>query len=178
MVRALFAALFGKRPVAFHSTSPIDVTVLRLKQSIQHGPRLSVAGMRGTASAQRIRLCWTRPFVSNSFKPYFIGQCIPTERGTRLEGAFQMHPFIRTLMIGMFVSLLIVPLVAVVKHWQHTHDLAPALLASLAVVPAAYFMAGAVLVIVTISRWAARHDEAMIEAEIHRALQSGHTAQG
>ncbi|OWQ56180.1 hypothetical protein CEE60_03370 [Stenotrophomonas maltophilia] len=177
MVRALFVALFGKHHVAFHSTLPLEVTVLQLKQSIQHGPRLSVAGMRGTVSAQRIRLCWKRPFVSNSFKPYFIGQCIPTERGARLEGAFQMHPFIRTVMIGMFVSLLIFPLVAVVRHWQLTHELAPALFASLAVVPAAYFMAGAVLVIVKISRWAARDDETMIAAEIHRALQSGQNAQ-
>jgi hypothetical protein len=178
MVRALFAALFGKRHAVFHSTHPLEATVLQLRQSIQHGPRLSAAGMRGKLSAQRIRLCWKRPFVSNSFKPYFIGRCIPTERGARLEGAFQMHPFIRTLVIGMFVSLLIFPLVAVVEHWQLTDELAPALFASLAVVPAAYLIAAAVLVIVRISRWAARDDEAMIDAEIHRALQSGQSDQG
>jgi len=38
-------------------------------------------------------------------------------------------------------------------------------------------MAGAALVIVKISRWAARDDETMIAAEIHRALQSGQNTQ-
>ena len=62
----------------------------------------------GRLSANRIRLRYRRPFVHNSFAPVFVGALQATSSGTRIEGQFRMHRFVRIFLGVWFGFVLIV----------------------------------------------------------------------
>lgn len=93
--------LFGDSPAFFPTELPLDEAVRRLSSVVERDRFLS--GLRahegkrvfGSVSPSRVRLTWVTPFVSNIFRPRFVGRFEVMGARSVLVGKFGVLPVVR-----------------------------------------------------------------------------------
>lgn len=93
--------LFGDSPAAFPTDLSLDESIRHLSSVVEkHG---FLSGLRahegqrvfGKVSQRRVRLTWVTPFVSNIFRPRFVGRFETMDDKAVLVGKFGALPVVR-----------------------------------------------------------------------------------
>ncbi|WP_063573991.1 MULTISPECIES: hypothetical protein [Luteibacter] len=93
--------LFGDSPAAFPTDLSLDESIRRLSSVVEKDGFLS--GLRthegqrvfGSVTQRRVRLTWVTPFVSNVYRPRFVGRFVAVGDKTVLVGKFGVLPVVR-----------------------------------------------------------------------------------
>jgi hypothetical protein len=93
VIRWFMDLLYASAPVEFESLFDVDQSVRRLADATGRTVFAAVLQQRavGKVSASRVSLQRVIPFVTNSFKPYFIGEFRVSDHRVVLSGKFTMH---------------------------------------------------------------------------------------
>jgi hypothetical protein len=93
--------LFGDSPAAFPTDLSLDESIRRLSSVVEKDGFLSRlrthGGQRvfGSVARRRVRLTWVTPFVSNIFRPRFVGRFEAVGDKSVLVGKFGVLPVVR-----------------------------------------------------------------------------------
>lgn len=100
--------LFGGEAASFRSPHSPHEAATRLASAVKRTAfhTLFREGVVGKSTVDRVRLFRYRPFLSNSFAPYFTGSFQLRQGGTVLEGHFSMHWLTKAFMALWFGALL------------------------------------------------------------------------
>jgi len=164
MIRRLLNILYGNTPAAFESSFGLEESVRRLQAAAKRSPTSQQAV--GRVREDKVVLQRSIPFVSNSFKPFFIGRFKHTRSGVRLQGRFTMNWFVKafvTFWFGFCAFWIAMATYAVVTSDSSEQWWLP--LAGVAI-----FAAG--LGVVKVGTFFARSDIAWLTAVIEAALST------
>lgn len=104
MIRNPFNFFYGSIPAEFESKFSLDESIRRLERMTKRtsfGALTSQAAV-GRVTERRVILKRSIPFISNSFKPFFVGRLKRTRHGIILEGRFTMHWLIKAFLTYWF----------------------------------------------------------------------------
>ena len=162
----MFKLLFGANPTNFESAYSLDESVRRLSAATSASAFkvLTSQAAVGRVSRDRVSLQRVIPFVSNSFKPIFVGQFHETAGKVVLAGRFTLHWFTRAFMtfwfgFGMLWTAMATIVLAVAPQpglWWFP-------LAGLGVIACGFC-------IVMLCKWFARNDASWLSKVIQTAL--------
>lgn len=116
--------LFESEAASFRSPHSPHEAATRLASAVRRTAfhTLYREAVVGKSTVDRVRLFRYRPFVSNSFAPYFTGSFQLKHGGTVLEGHFSMHWLTKAFMALWFGALLLGLLYSAVYVFSNPAD--------------------------------------------------------
>ncbi|ASJ74426.1 hypothetical protein [Granulosicoccus antarcticus] len=167
-MKSIFHSIYGSEILEMAFDVPTDLAISRLKAKVRrfgffHGGSPKIVGFVGVNS---VKLERSAAFVTNSFRPVFVGHFETEINTTKLSGVFRLNRFVQVFMTFWLVFALVIFGIMVVVVVQETGEAGfMSLIQSLLLIACPFG-------VMKLGKWIAANDREWLKKTISNAINN------